>query len=72
MTPNGVQLFVLFILWSWIALKFSYAHILIVGIDRQDIIFLQMVVGLMAQCTLAFYIVFNAIFDGSSCSVWLE
>ncbi len=62
----------LFIVWSWIALRFLYPQILIVGIDQQDLIFFQVDLGVMGQCTLVFYIVFNAVFDDSSCNVWLE
>jgi hypothetical protein len=63
---------ILFIVWSWIALRFLYAQILIIGIDQQDLIFFQVDLGLMGQCTLMFYIVFNVVFDDSSCNVWLE
>lgn len=54
----------LFIVWSWIALRFLSVQILIVQIDQQDLIFFQMDLGLMVESTLMFYIVFNAVFDG--------
>jgi hypothetical protein len=54
----------LFIVWSWIALRFLSTQILIVQIDQQDLIFFQMDLGLMVESTLVFYIVFNAVFDG--------
>jgi hypothetical protein len=53
----------LFIVWSWIALRFLSTQILIVQIDQQDLIFFQMDLGLMVESTLVFYIVFNAVFD---------